>query len=545
MFKRMRVFPPFVFLAAALAAGAVLAAGAGQEDLDKATEAKLAAQSPTLDDLGEIVRLTESAMKKGLDEPGTEFAKRLLASTFLQRAQEATRRIFANVSSIEDFQKRRKAAVADVEKSLQMDPNQAQAHLLLAQLNALPGGKDPKAVVASLDKAIEFGAGDVETKAKAYLLRAALQDQPEKKRADLDEAVRLLPNNAAMVRARGLALADMDKPEAALADLDRAIALEPDNGPTHEARAIVLARLKRFDEALAALDKVQAISPDSLAPNMQRAKIHAQQRKFDAAIDDLNKALKMDSGNVVVLLLRAGVYQEKGDKQKALADADEAMRLKPDVPLVIRTRALLLAESERLDEAIADLEKLVKLEPKDSLTLLQLGMLYSAKKQSARAVEIFTKLVALEPNEWRAWRGRGDAYLNIGRQAEALADYEKAFKLEPKDDGVLNNLAWLLATSPDDKLRDGRRAVKLATEACELSQWKAAHILSTLAAAYAETGDFDAAVKWSQKAVDLGAKEKDKETEEALKKELENYKAKKPTRELLSEKPAEKKADKK
>ena len=48
----------------------------------------------------------------------------------------------------------------------------------------------------------------------------------------------------------------------------------------------------------------------------------------------------------------------------------------------------------------------------------------------------------------------------------------------------------MLATSPDAKLRNGRRAIELATRACELTKYKAAYILSTLAAAYAETGDF-------------------------------------------------------
>jgi len=108
-------------------------------------------------------------------------------------------------------------------------------------------------------------------------------------------------------------------------------------------------------------------------------------------------------------------------------------------------------------------------------------------------------------------------------------------KLAPDDQGVLNNLAWVLATSPDAKLRDGRRAIELAEKACELSEYKLAHILSTLAAAYAETGDFDRAVEWSTKAVELG----DENHGDALKKELESYKAKKPWRELLAEeKPA-------
>jgi Flp pilus assembly protein TadD len=172
-------------------------------------------------------------------------------------------------------------------------------------------------------------------------------------------------------------------------------------------------------------------------------------------------------------------------------------------------------------------------------------MLYSAKKNWAKAIETDQAVLALDPTEWRALRGLGDAMLNTGRHAEAIANFEKALKLEPKDDGVLNNLAWVLATSPDDKLRDGHRAIQLATDACKLTEYKVPHILSTLAAAYAESGDFANAVKWSTKAVEVANsskvndKENDQETKDALKKELENYKAKKPTREMLTEEKVE------
>ena len=95
------------------------------------------------------------------------------------------------------------------------------------------------------------------------------------------------------------------------------------------------------------------------------------------------------------------------------------------------------------------------------------------------------------PENWLFLRGRGDALLSMGRRGEAIADFEKAAAQQPKDKDVLNNLAWLLATAPEDKLRDGKRAVTLATQACELTDYKEDYILSTLAAAYAETGDFD------------------------------------------------------
>jgi lipopolysaccharide biosynthesis regulator YciM len=94
---------------------------------------------------------------------------------------------------------------------------------------------------------------------------------------------------------------------------------------------------------------------------------------------------------------------------------------------------------------------------------------------------------------------------------------------------VLNNLAWLLATSPDDAIRDGARAIELATKACEETEWKQAHIVSTLAAGYAEAGDFAKAREYSQKAVDLGG-ESD-EVKQQLKSELASYEAEKPWRE--------------
>jgi Flp pilus assembly protein TadD len=158
-------------------------------------------------------------------------------------------------------------------------------------------------------------------------------------------------------------------------------------------------------------------------------------------------------------------------------------------------------------------------------------MIYSVQKRSGKAVEAYSAILAVQPDVWQALRGRGDAYLNLGKHAEAVADYEKALKLEPNDQGLLNNFAWVLATSPDDALRDGKRAVKLAVEACKAIDYKLAHVISTLAAAYAEIGDFDSAVKWATKAVELA----DKEQLADIKKELESYQAKKPRRERLSE----------
>ena len=89
-----------------------------------------------------------------------------------------------------------------------------------------------------------------------------------------------------------------------------------------------------------------------------------------------------------------------------------------------------------------------------------------------------------------------------------------------------NYLAWLRATCPDEKCRNGQQAVEYATKACEMAQWKDEEYLDTLAAASAEAGDFDKAVEWQKKGMDLAPTSKKADFESRLK----LYQEKKPYR---------------
>ena len=164
--------------------------------------------------------------------------------------------------------------------------------------------------------------------------------------------------------------------------------------------------------------------------------------------------------------------------------------------------------------------------------LRELGVkleLYTGMYEPAEAIEVSDKVLQKEPDNFDTLRREAYALRTLGRHAEAISIYEKALEIRPDDSGVLNNLAWVLATSPKDDLRDGKRAIKLATKAAEETDYKTGYILSTLAAAYAETGDFETARKWSAQAVEEGREE----DIEVLKKELRAYKKEIPWRELI------------
>lgn len=536
---RALLFASLMLTGLLLAPGPVRAENDGQADLDKATELQLKVES--LADLERVCDLCESALSKGLDDGNKQFATQLLTSTQYEHAARLAdaifdvNKIFVRKQPHPQWQLVRTVAIKDLQKVLNFDDKHADSYLLLARLLALPGGDAKKALEAA-EKAVEYHkAGDQENKiALAYIVRGTLQTDPDKQIADYDAAVKAAPDNAEAYRARGMYHLLKKEFDKATADYTKVLEKNPDDVDVITELAESLTNEKKYDDALKLTERIIDANPKAATGYAARARIKVLQGDKEGGLEDLNKALEVQPNDVATLMMRARYYYTEEEFDKAKADVDQALRLRPGMVQGILMQTELAAQKGNYEEALNNMRLMASADPNNPLWKLQIAQLYSADKRPRQAIEIATELIKDDESSGSALRIRGDAYLSIGKHEEAVADLEAALKQDPKNSSVLNNLAWVLATSPDDHVRNGKRAIELALRGCEETEYKRPHIISTLAAAYAETGDFENAIKWSTKAVEMSSEGEDKPTEEVqeqLKKELEGYKDKKPFRE--------------
>ena len=425
-------------------------------------------------------------------------------------------------------------AFADYDKAIRLDPKDARAYTGRGLAWYTKQAYDK--AIADYDEAIRLNPKD----ALAYRIRGiawSAKQAYDKAIADYDEAIRLNPKDALAYTGRGFSWSAKQEYDKAIADYDKAIALDPKDAVAYRIRGNAWKAKQAYDKAIADYDEAIRLNPKAAVAYCNRGIAWSAKQAYDKAIADFDKAIALDPKDAVAYSNRALAWTAKGGDDKAFSDCDEAIRLDPKGALAYTGRGFSWYAKQAYDKAIADYDKAIALDPKDVRAYTGRGFAWSAKQAYDKAIADYDEAIRLNPKAAPAYRGRGFAWSAKQAYDKAIADYDEAIRFEPKDAPSFNGRAWLFATCPDEKYSDGKKAVESATRACELTDWKDADSLNTLAAACAKAGDFDTAIKWQEKALGLVAKD-DEPKRKGFEARLKLYQAKKPYRQESKAEPA-------
>jgi protein O-mannosyl-transferase len=253
-----------------------------------------------------------------------------------------------------------------------------------------------------------------------------------------------------------------------------------------------------------------------------------QKGEIEPAISQYERSLELHPDYAQAHYNLGNALLEKGEIEQAVAHCLEAVRLQPNDPDEHVALGNALMAKEDLDGATAHYRAALSLYPDDVNAHYNLGNALLWKGKVDDAIRHFEKAVQLQPALTEAHIKLGNIFTKRGDTRDAIFHYEAVLKASPDLPVAQTNLAWVLASCSDVSLRGGGRAVQLAEAANRSFDGKNAVVLHTLAAAYAQDGQFDKAVETAQRALDLALNQNEVSLTDDLRREIELYREHRP-----------------
>ena len=270
----------------------------------------------------------------------------------------------------------------------------------------------------------------------------------------------------------GNAFDQLGQPDEAVAEYEKALWFKPMQEQTHIFLGIVLGKQKKYAEAITHYEAALVINPESAVTHNNLARIFHTQGRLDDASEHYSAALKLD----------------------------------PKLALAHNNLGILLLQKNNLADGTVQLREALRLNPTNSETQFNLAIALNQQQQWSEAASLFSKTVPTSSPNPTAHYEFALALAHTQKTREAMSEFAAALLIQPDYPDALDGLAWILSTTTNADFRNGAEAVKLAGRACELTGQQDAEKLKTLAAAYAEAGQFAEAQHNIQMALAVASK---------------------------------------
>ncbi len=393
-------------------------------------------------------------------------------------------------------------------QALELAPRSSHARYGLARV-ALAGG-DAEAARRQLETAAEQAPGHGEVHALLATVYFRLGDAERARRQELRAAAHPDPTRA---------------PDPVV----RAMADEEVSSRSYTQRGLRLVREERFQEAEEAFRRVLEIRPGNARDHANLGGALARQGRLDEALAAYREALRVDPDDPFTHNNLALALADRGEVDRAIELLARATELDPTYAEAWLNLGLLRARQGRLEEAVSAYREALQIDPASTAALTNLGTALAAQGRLAAAIEQWQTAVELDALEMSALYNLSVALAGQGRHGEAIGFLRRGLARAPNSSRLVSMLAWELATAPAAELRDGEEAVRLARRVHEAYPDDPGSA-DVLAAALAETGDFEQAAAVAGRALERARAGGGAEAAEGIRARLEVYRQGRPFR---------------
>lgn len=324
-------------------------------------------------------------------------------------------------------------------------------------------------------------------------------------------AAKVVPDNYMAITMIGSILAREGKLDEAMEHYQRALRIKPGFPEAHFFLGNALDQKGDLDQAIAEYRQALWFKPFMETPHVLLGIALGKKNRLQEATQHLLEAIKINPDSSVAHNSLARIRHMTGELDEAIEHYTIALRLDPNLAQAQNNLGVLLLQKGRLPEGIMALRESLRLNPTNTESQLNLAFALNQQSNWVEAADYFTKSVGPMLGDSNAHYQFGVALYKLGKTKEATREFASALLLRPDFPEALDGLAWILSTSPDAALRNGKEAVAMAERANVLTKQIDPIRLRTLAAAYAEAGRFREAIKTLQLAKQRAAESNHRE----------------------------------